>query len=67
MNQKLAYSFDEAAHVSSLSRREIDRAVLAGDLPAKAGGTKGGKRLILAADLIAWLDRLPDHEPRRSA
>ena len=64
---KLAYSFDEAAHVSSMSRREIDRAVLAGDLPAKAGGSKGGKRLILAADLEAWLKGLPDHEPRRAS
>lgn len=61
---KLAYSVDEAAAASSLSRREIDRAIKVGDLAVKAAGASGGKRLILAADLQAFLEGLPDHEPQ---
>lgn len=64
---KLAYSVDEAAEVSSLSRSVIDREIRAGNLQARAGGQKGGKALILADDLLAYLRGLPAHEPRRAS
>ena len=51
----------------SLSVREVNRAIAAGDLPVKAGGQKGGKRLIQRADADAYLANLPDYIPGRTA
>jgi hypothetical protein len=63
---KLAYSVQEAAAASGLSTRQLDRAIAAGDLSAKLSSPKkkdaarGGKRLILAAELERYLSELAD-------
>ena len=59
-----AFGVREAAAYSSLSEREINYAISAGDLPVKGGGQKGGKRLILRGDLDDYLAGLPDYQPR---
>jgi len=63
---KLAYSVDEAAEATGLSRRHLDRAIAAGDLAAKLSSPKkkdaarGGKRVILASELERYLSELVD-------
>ncbi len=51
---RLAYSLDELAVLSSLSRRSVERAVLTGQLPSRR---IGGRRVILAADALRWLSQ----------
>ncbi len=50
--QRLAYSTREAAATSSLSERQIAKAIAAGELKSVK---KGRRRLILAADLKSYL------------
>ena len=55
--RKMAYSIRGAAETSDSSRTKIYEAINAGTLKAK----KRGKRtIILADDLIAYLEALPD-------
>ena len=63
--QALAYSLDEAAMLSGMSRTLLYRAIKSGDLPAKRTsrdrlGNAVGKIIILRKDLEAWLEALPD-------
>lgn len=66
MTTKLAFSVDEAAAATGLSKRHLDRAIAAGDLAAKLSSPKkkdairGGKRVILAAELERYLSELVD-------
>jgi excisionase family DNA binding protein len=53
---KLAYSADEAAAVTSLSKTKIWEAIAAGRLIARKDG---GRTIILATDLGAYLEALP--------
>lgn len=62
-----SFGVKEAADYTSLSVRSINQAIANGDLPVKAGGQKGGKRLILRADLDAYLQGLPDYIPGRAS
>lgn len=65
---KLAHSLAEAADLTPFSVSTLRRAIAATDpesfpppLKAKRGGTeKKPTFVILAADLAAWLDSLPD-------
>jgi hypothetical protein len=62
---KLAYSIREAAAETGLSASHIDRAVRAGELRIRRtkktpDGGVAGKRIILAADLEAYLAALPE-------
>lgn len=62
---KLSYSVEEAAASTGLSRAYISAAIKEGRLPARtttqreAHKARGGKRLILAADLEAFVQGLP--------
>ena len=51
---RLAYSTREAAATSSLSERQIAKAIAEGELKSVK---KGRRRLILASDLMAYLRR----------
>ena len=58
MTGKLAYSVPEAAEAVGVSREIINRAINAGDLIAskpRVNGREIAKRVILAADLEAWV------------
>jgi len=53
-SDKLAYRINEAVHASGLGRSFLYEEIRAGALPSfKAGG----RRLILRADLVAFLER----------
>lgn len=65
MNVKLAFSVKEAAQATGLSASHIDRAVRAGHLKIRRtkksdNGEVAGNRVILAADLEAYLAALPE-------
>lgn len=60
-----AYTIASAAAATGLSARTIDRATKAKDAanlgaPVLPSKWLGGRRIILAADLRAWLKGLPD-------
>lgn len=57
----LAYNYDTAAAATGLSVTTIRRAIRAGNLKAKQQ-TNGGRVVILAADLQAWLEGMTDAE-----
>ncbi len=62
---KLAYSVQEAAEATGLSVTFIDAAIRRADLKARRtvlreNGEVAGKRVILAADLAAFLENLPE-------
>lgn len=63
---KLAYSVKEAAEATGLSATHLDTAIRTGDLKARRTkkdeetGEVSGKRLILTADLEAYLNALPE-------
>lgn len=62
---KLSYSVKEAAEATGLSASHIDRAVRSGDLRIRRtkktdDGGVAGNRVILVADLQAYLDALPE-------
>ena len=62
--EKLAYTIDEAVDEGAGSRTIIYEAIKAGTLKAK----KRGKRtIILAADLIQYLEALPDFPGQAAA
>lgn len=50
----LAFSINQLAQVSSLSRRTIERAVFSGALRSRR---IGGRRIVLRADALRWLSR----------
>jgi excisionase family DNA binding protein len=52
-SDKLAYRIDEAAHVSGLSRTTLYKLITAKKL---ASAKAEGRRLILRADLVAYLN-----------
>lgn len=59
----LSYSKAAAAEATGVSAQTLDRAIRSGRLRAKRtgldkNGDPAGKVLILAADLVAWLDGL---------
>jgi hypothetical protein len=62
---KLAYSIKEAVMATGLSATHLDTAIRTGALRCRRTikddetGVVAGKRLILAADLQAYLDALP--------
>lgn len=65
MTAPLAYTTKHAAELAGMSERSLIRAIHAGELRAKrrstnADGAPAGRRLILAADLQAFLDGLVD-------
>lgn len=65
MNVKLAFSVKEAAESTGLSASHIDRAIRAGELRIRRtkktpDGDVAGNRVILAADLEAYLAALPE-------
>lgn len=55
--ERLAYSLDDAAHAAGISRAGLCRFIAAGAVPCRQ---LGGKRVILADDLRAWLHALPE-------
>ena len=62
--EKLAYTIDQAVDQGAGSRTIVYEAINAGTLKAK----KRGKRtIILAADLIQYLESLPDFPGRIAA
>lgn len=61
---KLSYSIKEAVAATGLSATHLDTAIRSGALVCvrtveRDNGEVAGKRLILAADLQAYLDALP--------
>ena len=65
MNAKLAYTIDEAAAATGLSRSHLKREVRDGRLKSKTTKLNEkdepvGRRLILARDLEAYLSNLAD-------
>jgi excisionase family DNA binding protein len=60
MESRLAYGVSEAAAVAALGRSTVYAAIRRGELTAR----KAGRRtVVLAADLEAWLKRLPPIKP----
>lgn len=62
---KLSYSVQEAAAATGLSPTFLDAAIRRAELRARrtvkrANGEVAGKRVILAADLQAYLESLPE-------
>ncbi len=61
---KLAYTIDEAVDAGAGGRTKIYEAIKAGELKAR----KRGKRtIILADDLVAFLQSLPEYRERVTA
>lgn len=61
----LAYSVATAVEATSLSKSQLDRAIRSGQLKARKSsltddGEPTGKWVILASDLQAYLDSLPE-------
>lgn len=61
---KLAYTLDEAAAASGVSRTTINEALAKGSLVATYPTSRP---VILAADLQDWLDTLPNEAPKKKA
>lgn len=55
----VSYDLDGAESATGVSRREIQRAITAGDLTAHYVGAKATKPLIRRDDLDAWVESLP--------
>jgi hypothetical protein len=55
--EPLAYSINELAEATSISRTEINRALAAGELVAKR---RGARRFILVDEAKRWLEDHPD-------
>ena len=60
MSDRLAYSPDEAAQTTGLSRARILKAIHATDKTRLTGRVVGSRYVILARDLEAWLAALPE-------
>ena len=63
MRDRLAYSIEEAAEAANTGKTALYEALGSGELPAHK---RGRRTLILAADLRAWLERLPALELKRA-
>jgi excisionase family DNA binding protein len=63
MRDRLAYSIEEAAEAANTGKTALYEALGSGELPARK---RGRRTLILAADLRAWLERLPALELKRT-
>jgi excisionase family DNA binding protein len=64
MADRLAYTIPEAAAAAAAGRTIIYAAIKAGELPARK---RGRRTLILAADLRAWVEKLPPLELKRTS
>ena len=63
MRDRLAYSIEEATEAADTGKTALYEALGSGELPAHK---RGRRTLILAADLRAWLERLPALELKRT-
>jgi excisionase family DNA binding protein len=64
MPDLLACTIAQAAEAAAIGRTALYEALNSGELPARK---RGRRTLILAADLRAWLERLPALELKRTA
>lgn len=55
--ERIAYSVDEVVELTGIGRTRLYETIAAGDLRTKK---LGRRTLILTADLLAWLNSLPD-------
>ena len=62
MPDLLAYTIAQAAAAAATGKTALYEAIASGDLPARK---RGRRTLILAADLRAWLEKLPALELKR--
>lgn len=60
MTERLSHTLPEAAKTSGFSLQEITAAVARGDLKARKATPTSRYRRILHADLLAWLNALPE-------
>jgi excisionase family DNA binding protein len=63
MRDRLAYSIEEATEAANTGKTALYEALGSGELPAHK---RGRRTLILAADLRAWLEKLPVLELKRT-
>ena len=63
MRDRLAYSIEEATEAANTGKTALYEALGSGELPAHK---RGRRTLILAADLRAWLEKLPPLELKRT-
>jgi excisionase family DNA binding protein len=63
MRDRLAYSIEEAAEAAATGKTALYEALNSGELTARK---RGRRTLILAADLRAWLEKLPALELKRT-
>jgi excisionase family DNA binding protein len=63
MPDLLAYTIAQAAEAAATGKTALYEALNSGELPARK---RGRRTLILAADLRAWLERLPALELKRT-
>ena len=63
MRDRLVYSIEEATEAANTGKTALYEALGSGELPAHK---RGRRTLILAADLRAWLERLPPLELKRT-
>jgi excisionase family DNA binding protein len=64
IQNKLAYTVDEATDLSPCGRSSLYEAIAAGELKARK---LGRRTLIMADDLRSWLESLPTLKPSRDA
>jgi excisionase family DNA binding protein len=60
---KVAFSINEVVELTGLGRSSIYEAIASGELCARK---RGGRTLILAADLDAWLQELKRIAPQKT-
>ena len=62
--KKLAFTIEEAKEAGAGGRTKIYEAINTGALKAKK---RGGRTVILAADLVQYLESLPDYNEQATA
>lgn len=62
--EKMAFTINETVEAGGGSRTKIYEALGDGTLKARK---RGNRTIILAADLRAYLESLPDYEPKAAA